>query len=468
MHAIARRIAAKLTSRRRHRDPEEEDSLSELVVHEPNATGRRQATPQFIPLDSPWTGILGWANTPVIIEVDETSTSSGGNLDSNSNLGLLYSLAKAWAWPALAHRCRTHPWEASSSLVNQNGDTALHWAVFGNPPLYVVEALLGACPDLVNVPNATKQLPLHVACCYRSSPEVLQALIEINPANLVVRNGLGFYPLHILCDCGCLPACLKIVLTYDEAIGTLREKEYTFDRTPLYILNQRKNLAMFGHQVEMLRRLRQHQRDAIRHGNWTECDQRKLDVELTEYVEMEFWCKARMLIMADYKNIARQSFTDQSRTVQACLIIDECPPSLVEYAILAHSEELVIPDSHGNLPLHYACAASVGRKETQWLVVEILNANVQAARIPDKRRRLPLEIFVNKSTERNLIWSEALKRLILAHPAAIEYLQVDVLLYPRILDRLSCKRDTLSEIFELIRASPGLFSNFANHSVPVN
>jgi hypothetical protein len=468
MHAIARRIAAKLTSRRRNRDHHEYEEEPQLIVYVPNAL--RQATPQFIPFVGHRSGILGWTNTPITIEIEETNDSNtfsnGSNKDSNRKLGLLYRLAKAWAWPALAHRCRTHPWEASSSVVNHDGDTALHWAVFGNPPLFVVEALLRASPELVNVPNATKQLPLHLACCYRASPEVLQALVELNPSNLGVRNGLGFYPLHILCDCGCLPACLEIVLKYEEAIGTLREKDYTYDRTPLYILNQRKNLALFGRQVEMLRRLRQDQRDALRHGNWTENDQRRLEAKLTEYVEMEFWCKSRMLIIAEYKHFGRQSRTDNHGTVQACLSINECPPSLLEYAILAYGEELVIPDGHGNLPLHYACAGSVGRKETQWLVLEILNATVQAARVPGKSRRLPLEIFVSNSTEKNLTWSEALKQLILAHTAAIDVLQIDHLLYPFILERLGCNKDTASEIFQLLRASPGLFSNFANHSFP--
>lgn len=402
---------------------------------------------------------------------EDESSNSDTNEDPLRNAGHLYSFARAWAWPALAHRSGTHPWEAGAEIVNSDGDTVLHWAVFGNPPSYVIEALLQACPDLVNAANSAGHLPLHVACCYRASVDTLRALIEVNPATLTVRNGSGSYPLHILCDSGCRPECLQVVLQYHQAVPlTITDQDRMYGRSPLYILNQRKNLATFGGQVEELRRLRQHQRDAIQHGNWTDSDQATLEVKVREATETELWRKARMLILAEFTQYHQQQcFARRSRqcltTVQACLGIDQCPPSLLEYAILAYSEEMTIPDENGNLPLHQVCSIPVQRRDGQWLMLEVLDANVQAAKVLDGQRRSPLEMYLHSSRGSTVVWSEALRRLILAHPVALNNLQIDRRLYPLILERLVCRRDTASGMFELIKANPGLFSGFANDLV---
>jgi hypothetical protein len=381
MYAIAIRIADKLTSLRRsnrHRR-EEDDQLS--------TTGySRQSTPLLVPLERPL------ATRPTINISSINEGNSAHNNSDNSTLSLLYNLAKSWAWPALAHRCQTHPWEASWKIVNRDGDTALHWAVFGNPPLYVVKALLKACPNLVNTANNAQQLPLHLACCYRASSEILHSLIEASPRTAGIRNGLGYYPLHLLCDCGCRPASLEVMLRYPDAVRTVTEKDYTYGRTPIYILNQRKNLGAFAGYVVQLRNLRQRQQDGIQCGNWTEEDQGKLQ----ETISM-------------------------------------------------------------------VCSCSMERKENQWLVLEILNVNPEAARIRECNGRFPLEIFVSSFRGASIEWSEALKRLILAHPVALANLHIDTHIYPLILDRIGCSKETRSEIFELLKASPSLFSHFATH-----
>ena len=79
--------------------------------------------------------------------------------DKCHSLPLLFNLCRRWAWPAIAFRCQTHPHEAAAQ--DENGDTALHWAVFGNPPLVAVEALLKACPDLAGKANKDGRVPLH-------------------------------------------------------------------------------------------------------------------------------------------------------------------------------------------------------------------------------------------------------------------------------------------------------------------
>lgn len=79
--------------------------------------------------------------------------------EKRRSLPLLFNLCQRWAWPAIAFRCQTHPHEAAAQ--DANGDTALHWAVFGNPPLVAVDALLTACPALASMANKDGRIPLH-------------------------------------------------------------------------------------------------------------------------------------------------------------------------------------------------------------------------------------------------------------------------------------------------------------------
>jgi hypothetical protein len=88
---------------------------------------------------------------------------NGAENDNNtqSTMPMLYSLARQWAFQAVAFRCQTNPEETSSVWIDDQGDNVLHWVVFGNPPLNVVKELLRACPDLARKPNKKRTLPLH-------------------------------------------------------------------------------------------------------------------------------------------------------------------------------------------------------------------------------------------------------------------------------------------------------------------
>jgi hypothetical protein len=96
-----------------------------------------------------------------------TSSQSGGSItqqqpatgDEHRSMPLLFNLCRRWAWPAVEFRCQSHPHEASAQ--DERGDTALHWVVFGNPPVGAIQALLTACPDLASVANQEGRLPLH-------------------------------------------------------------------------------------------------------------------------------------------------------------------------------------------------------------------------------------------------------------------------------------------------------------------
>lgn len=93
---------------------------------------------------------------------------------------LLYALTKRWAWPAVAFRIQTHPHEVDATIVDDAGDTVLHWACFGHPPLEPIMALLSVCPELAAVPNVKGLLPLHGTSEFLLQPNLLYLFILIS------------------------------------------------------------------------------------------------------------------------------------------------------------------------------------------------------------------------------------------------------------------------------------------------
>ena len=104
----------------------------------------------------------GAASSPSVqIVASSSSRNYVEESEEHQSLSMLYSLARRWAWPAVAFRCQTHPQEADATFRDHKGDTAMHWACFGNPPSDVIAAMLEACPQLASTPNDTGVLPLH-------------------------------------------------------------------------------------------------------------------------------------------------------------------------------------------------------------------------------------------------------------------------------------------------------------------
>jgi hypothetical protein len=481
----------------------------------------------------------------ILEEGGETETEMISNTSTCNNR--LHSLVRSSEWSSLIERCENHPLEArseSKAIINEStGNTVLHWTVStaistgdqqnnSNPPqplqplpLYVVvEALLLIDPNMVNIQNKFGKLPLHLACAYRVSTDILQLLMRTNPSTINVCDNNGFSPIHILCDCGCPISSLKVLLQHTQSTSPtttatstiLTKKDHIFNRTPLNILNQRKNLIMFTSYLEALRVLRQKEHDAIMCGNWNEKDKNKIINDINNAKQMDFWCKARLLILQEYEllssrpmmmisnnssldnnnnnnnnnNDDRNNFNGQSTIIKACLEIKDCPPSLLEYALLVHKEELSMKDNNGDLCLHLACMTNCNndsnnsnekqQQQTEHnnnnpnnnakqqhqraaVVLDVLLAYPEAAAVTNGAGRLPLEIYLrnnptsSSSTESSEseasslspppppppdscynCWSETLQRLISAYPLALEALDVDYRLYPLIFSRMGC------------------------------
>jgi hypothetical protein len=381
-------------------------------------------------------------------------TDDQDNLDDKPHtFSFLYTLARRWAWEAVVFRCQTHPHEARSDIVDASGDTILHWTCFGSPPLHAVETLLETCPDLAKVANLKGNLPLHVACSYRASGDIIRALLKVYPEAAGIPNQNGSCALHLCCDYGSSVDSVLALVETQEGVSSLRRKDGIYQRTPLQILNERKNMVQFHQSLQHLRLCRQRQRD-IPPDDHTEHARLEASIEVLH--EMEFWNKARLLALAHFlgRPVTLED-VDRPGIVHACIgMYGWCPPSLREFAILLKVEELLQPDdgAQGRLPLHLACCAAVSSSPS--VVAEVLRACPKAARIPDGRGRLAWSLFQEHHPCSG--WSGTVQELVHANPLALETSDLDARLYPLIWSRFS-NRESLAVLHESILGNPNLF-----------
>ena len=143
------------------------------------------------------------------------------------------------------------------------------------------------------------------------------------------------------------------------------------------------------------------ERDANICGKWCESHREKLTTHMNDAKEMEFWRKARLLILAEYASchgatsettcLSLDGWNSHS-IVRACLGAKDCPLSLLEYALLVYNEELSVKNGNGDLPLHLACGSSKELNEKERIVAEVLLANPEAAKVSYENGKFPLEI----------------------------------------------------------------------------
>lgn len=384
-------------------------------------------------------------------------------IPASTSLPLLYALCKQWAWTAVAFRCETHPAEASAEFRDENGDTALHWVVFGKPPLDVIEAILNACPVLASTPNHVGKLPVHVAAAYRASGNVVRALVKAYPEGCGIPDpGKGACALHLMCDYGSSVDSIRAVLESEAGVASLKSIDGIFLQTPVQILNLRKNLHLYHRNVSELRNIRRKQ-EALRAAMLLDgVDEPNLIQALEDRVEPfrrdDFWQKASLLICAEYTHSIVDDDTDQhGRMLNACTMLwHRCPISLTELALLLHPEQLRQGDDMGRLPLHNAT-----RRPDSTVLLDLLNAWPPATKIPDAGGFLPLQLAIHNKRG----WNDGVGQLLMANPEALEVLDMDDRLYPRIWYKLQ-QHETVDALYESVRATPSLLMRWQDAWTP--
>lgn len=391
------------------------------------------------------------------------------NRHQNNELSFLHQLCKRWAWPAVVFRIEEFPNEVTLQQDNGHGDTMLHWACFGSPPVEVVEALLQANPKLAQIPNHLGNLPLHVACSYRASSSIIRELLRAYPESVNVHNSQGSCPLHILCDYGCQLDSIQAAL--EISIKSVFWEDGLYCRKPLLILNERKNMHEFHDSLHTLRMA-----NALGSGYQNSATPTlNKDTLLDRCRRMVFWKKACLLILAEHTNKtltplpiedavedyeARgedSSFDNESSSttnlgiINACLQIQDCPPALLEFAVLVQAEEeLLFPTGEGLVPLHLAvnqCNITT--------ILDICHAQPKAARLSNPiNGKFPLRSVLERFP--NSKWAGVIDQILPANPVALHSLpNVDKRFYSAIFAKLVSKKD-FDTIYESIRGNPPL------------
>ena len=117
----------------------------------------------------------------------------------------LQALIKRQQWDEIKARLERYPHEAAArfsavtkgGFIADSGFTPLHFAVERRPPVDVVQALIHAWPDaLMTKLQPGGALPLHIACTWYASAQVVSVLCLAEPSACGTADELGNLPLH--------------------------------------------------------------------------------------------------------------------------------------------------------------------------------------------------------------------------------------------------------------------------------
>jgi ankyrin repeat protein len=334
------------------------------------------------------------------------------NCDQESNNMHLLDLALRLRWSSLLERAALFPTE----IVDQDeaGLTVFHWACANDAPSDVVRTLLeydqseneGRGIKVVDRQGITA---LMVASSNgEQSLELIELLLRIAPELVTVQDHDGWTALHYI-------SCLS-----DQQLVFCRSAAETMlkvDRNLARIRNRRVETALdlacrnFSPYIE----------NYVQSGN--------LHPDL-----LNLWVIASAFIEGG-----------SAICLRSILEIPECPLLLIEASVQHFSESLTELDHTGNTPLHHA----ISRRATSGTIQSILRVNTATARIQNADGELPLAL-----ADRNrLKWSDDLRTLVEAYPAAVETLHMPDALYSYVFSRCSNEANT---IFELLRSKPSI------------
>ena len=116
--------------------------------------------------------------------------------------------------------------QASTTLANQAGDTALHWACYRGDFSSVVALLSHGAP--IEVPGDAGNRPLHLAAS-SGNAKVVFALI-MSGAAVISLNDYGNKPRHLCKDAQCSKMLKRIELGGEPARQELKKEQEEIDK----------------------------------------------------------------------------------------------------------------------------------------------------------------------------------------------------------------------------------------------
>lgn len=129
----------------------------------------------------------------------------------------LHELCKGFG--ALLSRSKTPSFPEEASRLNDRGNLPLHAACSFQATADVVEALLRAHPSGASQPNSAGNLPIHQAAMWQIPTETMELLLNKYPEGATVRNQYGSLPLHMAASNQASPEVVRLLINaYPDAL----------------------------------------------------------------------------------------------------------------------------------------------------------------------------------------------------------------------------------------------------------
>jgi len=120
---------------------------------------------------------------------------------------------------ALLSRSKQPSFPEEASRLNDRGNLPLHAACSFQATADVVEVLLRAYPGGASQPNGVGNLPIHQAAMWQAPVESVEVLLVRHPEGATVRNQYGSLPLHMAASNRASPEVVKLLIdAYPDAL----------------------------------------------------------------------------------------------------------------------------------------------------------------------------------------------------------------------------------------------------------
>eukprot|EP00529_Nitzschia_sp_RCC80_P012749 CAMPEP_0113496630 /NCGR_PEP_ID=MMETSP0014_2-20120614/30220_1 /TAXON_ID=2857 /ORGANISM="Nitzschia sp." /LENGTH=604 /DNA_ID=CAMNT_0000390557 /DNA_START=279 /DNA_END=2093 /DNA_ORIENTATION=+ /assembly_acc=CAM_ASM_000159 len=120
---------------------------------------------------------------------------------------------------ALLSRSKQPSFPEEASRLNDRGNLPLHAACSFQATADVVEVLLRAYPGGASQPNGVGNLPIHQAAMWQAPVETIEVLLVRHPEGATVRNQYGSLPLHMAASNRAKPEVVKLLIdAYPDAL----------------------------------------------------------------------------------------------------------------------------------------------------------------------------------------------------------------------------------------------------------
>lgn len=122
-------------------------------------------------------------------------------------------------FPVLTRRPQAPSFPEEASRLNERGNLPLHAACSFQATSDVIESLLKAYPGGASQPNSTGNLPIHQAAMWQAPVESVHLLLSRYPEGTTVRNQYGSLPLHMAASNQAPPEVVRLLIdSYPDAL----------------------------------------------------------------------------------------------------------------------------------------------------------------------------------------------------------------------------------------------------------